>query len=266
MTPVRTRASGAMGVVHAEVIRVPQSLSQRSSLRVSASSRPSICSPLANTFFGSVDILQEEEREADVNGNPFTDEHAPHLPPNISSAPGIRGPAVSTIPDWIQFDPSQPWNDRPTNVDIRAGSVDTPMSLRRIASTSLVPPPTIGNKTLGTLKQRQQHALSGSWGGYMDSSKPVFPATPTVEGSILEFFLFIRLLFRTFQPGIPVHQQTLLRHAQRQRDSNRSTIPHSRSSLPSRGTASHPTSLLVGVSECGYPPVNGGTFPVSSRL
>ena len=217
ITPVRSQVRQVLGVVKAEVIRAPQSPGQQSSLRTSASSRPPVRSPLANTSFGPADVLKEEEQEVVVNGgNPFTDEHTPHLSPDVSSTFGVHGSTASTISDWTPTAPSQPWNDRPTSVNTQADSIiadigsatrvnvglltpttatpmtaDTSTSLHRMASARLVSPPTNGNKAVGTLEQQQQRAFSRFQDSYRDSSGSNLSAASAGEDSILESFPFV---------------------------------------------------------------------------
>ena len=215
ITPVRGQVRQVLGVVKAEVIQAPLSPGQQSSLRASTNSRPPVRSPLANTSFGPADILKEEEQEVTVNGNPFADEHTPHLSPDVSSTFGVHGSTASTISEWTPSAPLQPWSDRPTSVNTQADSIiadigsatrvnvglmtptttpmtaDTPMSLHRMASARLVSPPTNGNKAVGTLEQQQQRAFSRFQESYRDSSGSVLSAASAGEDSILESFPFV---------------------------------------------------------------------------
>ena len=215
ITPVRSQVRQVLGVVKAEVIRAPQSPSQQSSLRASAGSRPPVRSPLANTSFGPSDVLKEEEQEVVVNGNPFGDEHTPHLSPDVSSTFGVHGSTASTISDWTPSAPPQPWKDRPASLNTQADSIiadigsatrvnvglltpttapntaDTTTGLRRMASARLVSPPTDGNKSVGTLEQQQQRAFTRFQGGYRDSSGSNLSAASAGEDSILESFPFV---------------------------------------------------------------------------
>jgi len=215
ITPVRSQVRQVLGVVKAEVIRAPQSPSQQSSLRTSASSRPPVRSPLANTSFGPADVLKEEEQEVVVNGNPFTDEHTPHLSPDVSSTFGVHGSTASTISDWTPAAPPRPWDDRPASINTQADSIiadigsatrvnvglftptatpmtaDTSTSLHRMASARLVSPPTNGHKALGTLEQQQQRAFSLFQDGHRDSSGSNLSAASAGEDSILESFPFV---------------------------------------------------------------------------
>ena len=214
ITPVRSQVRQVLGVVKAEVIRAPSSPGQQSSLRSSASSRPPVRSPLANTSFGPADILKEEQ-EVSANANPFGDEHTPHLSPDVSSTFGVHGSNASTVSDWTPSAPAQPWNDRPASVDTQAGSIiadigsatrvnvglitpmstpmstDTTGSLHRMASARLVSPPTDENKTTGTLEQQQQRAFTRFQECYRDSSGSVLSAASAGEDSILESFPFV---------------------------------------------------------------------------
>ena len=215
VTPVRGQVRQVLGVVKAEVIQAPSSPSQQSSLRSSTNSRPPVRSPLANTSFGPADILKEESQEVAINGDPFTDEHTPHLSPGVSSTFGAHGSNASTVSDWIPSPPSQPWGDRPTSVGTQADSIiadigsatrvnvglitpmttpmtiDTPRSLHRMTSARLVSPPNNGNKAMGTLEQQQQRALTRFQGSYRDSSGSVLSAASAGEDSILESFPFV---------------------------------------------------------------------------
>jgi len=215
ITPVRSQVRQVLGVVKAEVIRAPQSPGQQSSLRTSASSRPPVRSPLANTSFGPADVVKEEEQDVVVNGNPFTDENTPHLSPDVSSTFGVHGSTASTISDWTPSAPFKPWSDRPESINTQADSIiadigsatrvnvglltptatpvtaHTPTSLHRMASARLVSPPTNGNKALGTLEQQQQRAFTRFQESYRDSSGSNLSAASAGEDSILESFPFV---------------------------------------------------------------------------
>jgi hypothetical protein len=217
ITPVRGQVRQVLGVVKAEVIRAPLSPGQQSSLRTSANARPPVRSPLANTSFGPGDVLKEEQEVVVVNGNPFNDENTPHMSPDVSSTFGVHGSTASTISDWTPSAPSQPWNDRPTSVTTQADSIiadigsatrvnvglitpmtmttpttiETPTSLHRMASARLVPPPTNGNKPVGTLEQQQQRAFSRFQESYRDSNGSALSAASAGEDSILESFPFV---------------------------------------------------------------------------
>jgi hypothetical protein len=215
VTPVRGQVRQVLGVVKAEVIQAPSSPSQQSSVRSSAASRPPVRSPLANTSFGPADVLKEVEQEVSVSGDPFTDEHTPHLSPGVSSTFGAHGSTASTISDWVPTPPSQPWGDRPTSVGTQADSIiadigsatrvnvglitpmttpmtiDTPRSLNRMTSARLVSPPISGNKPVGSLEQQQQRAFTRFQGDYRDSSGSALSAASAGEDSILESFPFV---------------------------------------------------------------------------
>jgi protein OPY2 len=214
VTPVRGQVRQVLGVVKAEVIQAPSSPSQQSSLRSSTNSRPPVRSPLANASFGPADVLKEEQ-DVSINGDPFTDEHTPHLSTGVSSTFGVHGSTASTVSDWIPSPPSQPWSDRPTSVGTQADSIiadigsatrvnvglitpmttpmtiDTPRSLHRMTSARLVSPPNHGNKALGALEQQQQRAFTRFQGSYRDSSGSVLSAASAGEDSILESFPFV---------------------------------------------------------------------------
>jgi hypothetical protein len=299
VTPVRGQVRQVLGVVKAEVIQAPSSPSQQSSLRSSAASRPPVRSPLANTSFGPADVLKEVEQEVSVSGDPFTDEHTPHLSPGVSSTFGAHGSTASTISDWVPTPPSQPWGDRPTSVGTQADSIiadigsatrvnvglitpmttpmtiDTPRSLNRMTSARLVSRPSVAtnlwdlsnnNSNVPSLDSRETTEIPAGLHSPPPPPEKILSLNPSP--------LFLHPPFRVSRLGVPVHPLTSRNHPQGQRNRRRLTrqiCPHrptgkrwacqwdprfpryqlvwdrspSRSSLPNRGTAPHPTSLRI---------------------
>ncbi|KAF8076357.1 hypothetical protein FPV67DRAFT_1406949 [Lyophyllum atratum] len=134
ITPTRGAVRQVLGVVKAEVINAPGSLSSGSdALKPPAISRPPVGSPLASTSFGPADVLKEADESQAID--PFSDEASINAEYGISPAPttttfghSSTGAVRDSHSDWIPETPNVPWaqskdNSRPSSMSTQAGSV-----------------------------------------------------------------------------------------------------------------------------------------------
>ncbi|KAI0832817.1 hypothetical protein BC628DRAFT_1310089 [Trametes gibbosa] len=136
ITPTRGTVKQVVGVAKAEVLRTPPSDSLS---RASTTSRPAR-SPLAASSFGPADVMQEteEDQEAAVPANPFSDNNSPYSGSRASLTPsaatfGTPEPTYSrhdtpSEANWLQEDPAhlygQGYNDsRPASVYTQASAI-----------------------------------------------------------------------------------------------------------------------------------------------
>ncbi|TFK43555.1 hypothetical protein BDQ12DRAFT_675169 [Crucibulum laeve] len=199
MTPSKGAVRQVLGVVKAEVVRAPGTLSNASSiesLKPPFVGRPSVGSPLASTSFGPADVVKEVDESQEVL-DPFSDEHSSTgadfgaSPPPTAASFG-RGRASlhphDTMRSDLATDGSQlPWarhddiSSRPSSMYTQAGSVIDIGSATRVnvGLGNLSPPagsnassraqfrttmgrlvtPPTGSST-GTLQEQQQRALA----------------------------------------------------------------------------------------------------------
>lgn len=159
ITPTKGNVRQVLGVVKAEVINAPGSLTSTSNnndgLKPSSlASRPSVGSPLASTSFGPSDVVKEVDEGQDAN--PFSDGHSSKagMSPSASVTTFGQPSPVRSLHDsiWVAEGPNLPWSrsddaSRPSSISTQAGSVID-----------------IGNAT------RVNVGLNGLGGGYAASS------------------------------------------------------------------------------------------------
>ncbi|KAF8897510.1 hypothetical protein BD779DRAFT_1608098 [Infundibulicybe gibba] len=140
ITPTKGTVRQVLGVVKAEVINAPGSLSPLHSPDPSKphtlAARPSIGSPLAASSFGPGDVVKEVD-EGQASMDPFSDMHSPASAaftgsPSASTATigqesSLR-PTSSVGSDWIPEEPNPIWSrsdpsSRPSSLSTQAGSV-----------------------------------------------------------------------------------------------------------------------------------------------
>lgn len=199
ITPHKGAVRQVLGVVKAEVIKAPGSLSPSNSADglkpLSLASRPSVGSPLASTSFGPADIVKEVDEpqltdpfcdEASVGGNRNTSPAASVTTFGHSSTGAVHDSHSS---NWVAETPNLPWsrsNDsRPSSMSTQSGSVvditsakrvnvglslnrlhssevnyeGTPRSSHRTTVGRLISPPLTVSET-ETLHEQQQRALA----------------------------------------------------------------------------------------------------------
>lgn len=148
ITPTRGAVRQVLGVVKAEVIKTPGSLSPSNSsegLKPPLTSRPSVGSPLASTSFGPADVVKEPD-ETQLS-DPFGDEasaasaggnhNAPSVTSVITFGHSSTGAVHDSHSDWVAETPNFPWsrstNDsRPSSTSTQSGSVVNIASAKRV--------------------------------------------------------------------------------------------------------------------------------------
>ena len=241
-----TQSHGAvrqvLGVVKAEVIQTSGSpttshLSANSLAAPSASSRPSIRSPLAASSFGPADALDETEEEHTPSrrNDPFGDSHG-------LEACGVVSNDPRPVSEVSLQSPRFPWStkhgdSRPTSVSTQAGSIVDISSATRVnvgllsphgsqkspyrtTMGKLVTPASMSSLHSASLEEQQQlalaHAHAQARAQGLDrkriSGSSVVSATSTRADSILESFPFVppspisSLPIRS-PPRSPLHQR-----------------------------------------------------------
>ncbi|KAI9574478.1 hypothetical protein HD554DRAFT_2047304 [Boletus coccyginus] len=204
-----THTQGAVrqvvGKVRAEVIQTSGTVTPTSQLssdslkHPSATSRPSIRSPLAATSFGPADIVDEadEEHQYSPRSDPFGDHHAPSKQALITSsgsraAPDSDASVLSAQPGSVAD------VGNATSVNTRLLSARSDQKSPHITSIpKLIPPSPIPS---GTLQEQQQRALAHAQAQAraqgLDKSKrmsgtSMVSTTSTRADSILESFPFV---------------------------------------------------------------------------
>ena len=239
-----TQSQGAvrqvLGVVKAEVIQTSGSptatshLSANSLAAPSATSRPSIRSPLAASSFGPADALAETEEEH-TRTDPFGDHHG-------FEEPGMTSSESRPVSDVSLQSPRFPWaakhgDSRPSSVSTQAGSVIDISSATRVnvgllcpqgsqkspyrtTMGKLVSPASVASLQPTSLEEQQQlalaHAHAQARAQGLDRKRAsgcsVVSATSTRADSILESFPFVppspisSLPIRS-PPRSPLHQR-----------------------------------------------------------
>lgn len=230
ITPNRGAVRQVLGVVKAEVINAPGSLSSGSdSLKPPGISRPVVGSPLASTSFGPADVVTEAGESQAID--PFSDDASINADYGVSPAPTTTTfghsstGAVRDSHEWIAETPNAPWaqsNDasRPSSMSTQAGSVIDIGNATRVkvglsgytATSSQLSPNGIPRSpyrtTMGRLispsspdlQDQQQRALAQAQAPPQDqgldpnrrvSTSSAMSATSTRADSILESFPFV---------------------------------------------------------------------------
>jgi len=220
ITPNNAAVRQVLGVVKAEVINAPGSLSSGTYLKPPSASRPSVGSPLAATSFGPADIVKEVD-ETHIVRDPFSDEasgitdyaDSQTLPSALSSSTGFAGDSSEDEP------PNLPWarsgdDSRPSSIGTRAGSIIDIGSATRVKIGSPLSPNAVGSPyrttigrlisptaaKSGSLGEQQQralaHAQAQAQAQGLDvnrriSSSSAVSAASTRADSILESFPFV---------------------------------------------------------------------------
>jgi hypothetical protein len=137
ITPTKGAVRQVLGVVKAEMINAPGSLSpsqSSDSLKPSSMGRPSIKSPLASTSFGPADVVKEID-EGQALSDPFSDEASINADYSASPAASMStfghsstGAVRDSHSEWIADTPTLPWarsgdQSRPSSMSTQAGSV-----------------------------------------------------------------------------------------------------------------------------------------------
>ncbi|KAG6844895.1 hypothetical protein H0H87_002594 [Tephrocybe sp. NHM501043] len=219
ITPNRGAVRQVLGVVKAEVINAPGSLTSGSdTLKVPSNSRPVIKSPLASTSFGPADIT----KEVDASLDPFSDNASINAEYGVSPAPTATTFArASTGPnresqqsEWVPETPNVPWAgsgdaSRPSSISTQAGSIidigsakrvqvglspsGNARSLYRTTMGRLVSP---SSPDPGSMQDQQQRVIAqaqahGANVNRRVSSGSAMSGTSTRADSILESFPFV---------------------------------------------------------------------------
>ncbi|KAG6831608.1 hypothetical protein H0H92_009081 [Tricholoma furcatifolium] len=216
ITPNKGAVRQVLGVVKAEVINAPGSLSSSDSLKPPSHSRPLTKSPLASTSFGPADIVKEDDSQP---MDPFSDNSSINAEYGLSPPPTTTtfqraSATVEHNTDWALETPNVPWvpsgtSSRPSSLSTQAGSVidigsatrvqiglspnGAPRSPYRTTMGRLVSP---SSSNPGTMQDQQQHVISQAQAQGADvnrrvSSGSAMSATSTRADSILEFFPFV---------------------------------------------------------------------------
>ena len=145
ITPTKGAVRQVLGVVKAEVIKNPGSLSPSNSsegLKPPLASRPVVGSPLASTSFGPADVVKEVD-ETQLS-DPFRDDVSVGRDYNTSPAASVTtfghsstGAVHDSHSDWVAESPKLPWsrsNDdsRPSSMSTQGGSVVDITSATRV--------------------------------------------------------------------------------------------------------------------------------------
>ncbi|KAG6916094.1 hypothetical protein DXG01_008421 [Tephrocybe rancida] len=218
ITPNKGAVRQVLGVVKAEVINAPGSLSSGSdSLKPPPNSRPVTKSPLAATSFGPADISKEDDAQPI---DPFSDDASINAEYGVSPAPttttfarnstGIR----ESQSEWVPETPDVPWArsgdaSRPSSMSTQAGSFidigsakrvqvglspnNNPRSPHRTTMGRLVSPT---SPDPGSMQAQQQRVIAQAQAQGADvdrrvSSGSAMSGTSTRADSILESFHFV---------------------------------------------------------------------------
>lgn len=226
ITPNKGAVRQVLGVVKAEVINAPGSLSSNSdTLKPSSISRLAVGSPLASTSFGPGDVVKEVDENQPLD--PFSDEASINADYDASPAPttttfgnSTTGIARDSHSDWANEAINPSWsrsNDasRPVSMSTQAGSIIDIGSATRVnvglASPQLSPnvPRSPHRTTMGRLinsassdrgnmQDEQQRALTHAQAQAHSlepnrriSASSAMSAFSTRADSILESFPFV---------------------------------------------------------------------------
>ena len=222
ITPNKAAVRQVLGVVKAEVINAPGSLSSGSHLKPPSASRPTVGSPLASTSFGPADIVREAD-DMHVVGNPFSDEASGIAGYADSQTPSALNSSTALVQDSsgesVVETPNFAWtrsggDSRPSSIGTRAGSIIDIGSATRVKVGSPLSPNTVGSAyrtTVGRLvspaaaksaslgEQQQRalaHAQAQAQAQGLDvnrrvSTSSAVSAASTRADSILESFPFV---------------------------------------------------------------------------
>lgn len=231
ITPGKGTVRQVLGVVKAEVINAPRSISSESQtsdrLKPSSASRPVVTSPLASTSFGPADVVKEVD-EGQVANDPFSDEASINADYGESPALSLTfgqlspAPAGDSQAEWVAQTPNVPWarsdpDSRPSSMSTQAGSVIdigsatrvkvgdfnsqlSPSTIRtpyRTTMGRLISPSTAGSGSLGEQQQKalaHAHAQAEAQslhGNRRVSTSSAVSAASTRADSILESFPFV---------------------------------------------------------------------------
>ncbi|KAG6861594.1 hypothetical protein C0995_014501 [Termitomyces sp. Mi166 len=221
ITPNKGAVRQVLGVVKAEVINAPGSLSSGSdSLKTPSNTRPVNKSPLASTSFGPADMNKEDDGQPI---DPFSDNASINAEYGVSPVPTTstfaRTPTTpareSQQSEWVPETPNMPWTQtedtsRPSSISTQAGSVVDIGSATRVhvglspngGSRSpyrttmgrLISPSTPNSANMQDQQRAQAQAqgqTQGSDANRRVSGGSAMSATSTRADSILEFFPFV---------------------------------------------------------------------------
>ncbi|KAG5339304.1 hypothetical protein C0989_004865 [Termitomyces sp. Mn162] len=220
MTPSKGAVRQVLGVVKAEVINAPGSLSSGpDSLKPSQNTRPVNKSPLAATSFGPADMNKEDDGQPI---NPFSDDASIRAEYGISPVPTTSTFARIPTPargsqqsEWVPDAPNMPWTQsedtsRPSSISTQSGSVVDIRSATRVdvrltpnggtrspyrttMGRLISPSPSTPNSAAMQDQQRAQTQAQtqGSDVNRRVSNGSAMSATSTRADSILEFFPFV---------------------------------------------------------------------------
>ncbi|KAG6854801.1 hypothetical protein C0991_001228 [Blastosporella zonata] len=215
ITPNKGAVRQVLGVVKAEVINAPGSLSSGSDSLKPPNSRPVTKSPLAATSFGPADISKEEETQS---MDPFGDNVSTNAEYGLSPPPTTTtfGRPSSSSSGWVPETPNVPWarsgdSSRPSSLSTQAGSIIDIGSAKRVQvglspnSNGRSPYRTTMGRLIsptspdpGSMQDQQQRIIAqaqaqaqGADVNRRVSSGSAMSGTSTRADSILEFFPFV---------------------------------------------------------------------------
>ncbi|KAG6884711.1 hypothetical protein C0993_008779 [Termitomyces sp. T159_Od127] len=220
MTSSKGAVRQVLGVVKAEVINAPGSLSSVSDpSKTPTNTRPMNKSPLASTSIVPADINKDHDQPND----PFRDDASINaeygVSPALTTSTFARIPATareSQQSDWVPGAPNTPWtrsrdDSRPSSISTQSGSVVDIGSATRVhvglssngnsrptyrtTMGKLISPSTPNSVTMQDQAQRTQvptqSQAQGSDGNRRVSNGSALSATSTRADSILESFPFV---------------------------------------------------------------------------
>lgn len=205
ITPSKAAVRQVLGVVKAEVINAPGSMSSGSHLKPPSASRPAVGSPLAASSFGPSDMVKEVNEAVD----PFSDDasvnaelYSPSDGISAESCPGVQFDSAADVSSPTQFGSE----GRPLSISTQAGSIiDIGSATRvKVGSSNAISMPyrtTVArliSPGTGNLVEQQQRAhthaqvqAQGSDIGRRVSTSSALSAASTRADSILESFPFV---------------------------------------------------------------------------